>query len=134
MKTNHTEIERHRAPIHYALAACMLAIGLAGCGDDTGSGGDDDDDAGGEETGAGGGATETGSGTGTGTGKHPNATDVTCDVVDDCGYWGCVCEDGAFVESAICDNGYCLDAAAACPSGCADLGHGAWSGEASGGP
>ena len=72
---------------------------------------------------------------GSGSGKPSDATNVTCsDAADDCGYWFCRCEDGAVVNSALCVNGYCMGAASACPRACEYFQHGAWTGEAGGGP
>ena len=69
-----------------------------------------------------------------GTGKPADATSVTCSRADDCGYWYCRCEDGAVVNSALCQNGYCMGAATACPRACEYFNHGMWTGEAGGGP
>lgn len=69
-----------------------------------------------------------------GTGKPSDATQVTCARAEDCGYWYCRCEDGAVVNSALCVNGYCMNAQSACPRACTYFNHGAWTGEAGGGP
>jgi hypothetical protein len=69
-----------------------------------------------------------------GTGKPSGATSVTCTNAEDCGYWYCRCEDGAVVNSALCTNGYCMDAQSACPRACQYFNHGMWTGEAGGGP
>ena len=69
-----------------------------------------------------------------GSGKPSDATSVTCTKAEDCGYWYCRCEDGAVVNSALCTNGYCMGAASACPRACEYFHHGAWTGEAGGGP
>ncbi len=69
-----------------------------------------------------------------GSGVPSDATSVTCSQADDCGYWYCRCEDGAVVNSALCVNGYCMGAASACPRACEYFEHGAWTGEAGGGP
>ena len=69
-----------------------------------------------------------------GSGKPTDATSVTCQQADDCGYWFCRCEDGAVVNSALCVNGFCMGAASACPRACDAFHHGAWTGEAGGGP
>jgi hypothetical protein len=70
----------------------------------------------------------------TGGGRPSGATEETCVAADDCSYWYCRCGDGAIVNSALCVNGYCMDAASACPDACEYFGHGAWTGEAGGGP
>jgi hypothetical protein len=69
-----------------------------------------------------------------GGGQPPGATDVTCQSGSDCDYWFCRCADGAVVNSALCVNSYCMDAASACPDACAYFDHGAWTGSAGGGP
>ncbi|MDQ3367330.1 MAG: hypothetical protein M3680_18050 [Myxococcota bacterium] len=69
-----------------------------------------------------------------GTGKPGDATSVTCSEAKDCDYWYCRCEDGAVVNSALCVNGFCMNAAAACPRACEYFDHGAWTGQAGGGP
>lgn len=70
----------------------------------------------------------------TGGSKPADATDVTCKNSSECAYWYCRCEDGAVVNSAKCDNGYCLNAKGACPDACTTFNHGKWTGEAGGGP
>ena len=69
-----------------------------------------------------------------GSGKPSDATSVTCSQAEDCGYWYCRCEDGAVVNSALCVNGFCMGAQSACPRACEYFDHGAWTGEAGGGP
>jgi hypothetical protein len=69
-----------------------------------------------------------------GSGKPSDATSVTCTNAEDCGYWHCRCEDGFVVNSALCTNGYCMNAQAACPRACQYFNHGGWTGEAGGGP
>ncbi len=70
-----------------------------------------------------------------GTGQRPSgATEIRCEVAEDCGFWYCECQDGAIVNSANCTNGYCLDAPSSCPSACEAFDHGNWSGSATGGP
>lgn len=69
-----------------------------------------------------------------GSGKPSGATTVTCEEAADCGYWFCRCEDGAVVNSALCVNDYCMDAQSACPRACDAFDHGAWTGQAGGGP
>lgn len=67
-------------------------------------------------------------------GKPSGATSVTCSNAADCDYWFCECSDGAVVNSALCVNDYCMDAASACPQACDYFQHGAWTGTAGGGP
>jgi len=69
-----------------------------------------------------------------GTGQPDGATSVTCSTGADCDYWFCRCADGAVVNSALCVNSYCMDAANACPPACEYFDHGAWTGAAGGGP
>jgi hypothetical protein len=69
-----------------------------------------------------------------GSGKPGGATSYTCSQASDCGYWFCRCEDGAVVNSALCVNGFCMNAESACPRACEYFNHGAWTGEAGGGP
>jgi hypothetical protein len=69
-----------------------------------------------------------------GSGKPSDSTTFTCTQAADCGYWYCRCEDGAVVNSALCVNGFCMNAASACPRACEYFNHGAWTGEAGGGP
>lgn len=70
----------------------------------------------------------------TGSGTPSGATSYTCQQAADCGYWYCRCEDGAVVNSALCVNGYCMNAETACPRACEYFDHGKWTGEAGGGP
>ena len=69
-----------------------------------------------------------------GSGTPTGATSYTCEQAEDCGYWYCRCEDGAVVNSALCVNGYCMNAETACPRACEYFDHGKWTGEAGGGP
>ncbi len=71
-----------------------------------------------------------------GTGKPSNATNFTCHVAEDCGYWYCECSDGFVVNSELCMNGYCLNASGACSNACKTplWDHGKWTGIAGGGP
>lgn len=66
--------------------------------------------------------------------QPPGATSVACDAAADCDYWFCRCADGAVVNSALCVNGFCMDAESACPRACAYFDHGEWTGDAGGGP
>lgn len=70
----------------------------------------------------------------TGGGVPSGATSVTCTQGEDCGYWYCQCADGFVVNSALCSNGYCMDAASQCQDACTYFSHGAWTGAAGGGP
>lgn len=63
-----------------------------------------------------------------------DATSVTCHGLNDCDYWFCECADGAVVNSALCQNGYCMGAKSACPDACHYFNHGDWTGHAGGGP
>ena len=69
-----------------------------------------------------------------GSGTPGGATSYACSKAEDCGYWFCRCEDGAVVNSALCVNSFCMNAASACPRACEYFNHGAWTGEAGGGP
>lgn len=66
--------------------------------------------------------------------RPEGATTYTCNSAEDCGYWYCECADGFVVNSALCVNQYCMDAASACPSACTYFQHGDWTGAAGGGP
>lgn len=69
--------------------------------------------------------------------KPAGATNVSCQVADDCGYWFCDCKDSSGrvtpVNSRNCKNGWCMDAATSCPSACSAFGK-TWTGTADGGP
>lgn len=69
--------------------------------------------------------------------KPSGATNVSCEVADDCGYWFCDCKDSSGrvspVNSRSCKNGWCMDAATSCPSACSAFGK-TWTGTADGGP
>lgn len=71
------------------------------------------------------------------TSKPSGATNVACQVADDCGYWFCDCKDASGsvspVNSRSCKNGWCMDAATSCPSACSAFGK-TWTGTADGGP
>jgi hypothetical protein len=67
-------------------------------------------------------------------GKPSGATNYTCEVSEECGYWFCNCEDGGLVNAGFCENGYCMDDYVACPQACSEFGHGAWVSTAGGGP
>ncbi len=77
------------------------------------------------------------SSSGSTTGKPSGATNVACQVADDCGYWFCDCKDASGnvspVNSRSCKNGWCMDAATSCPSACSAFGK-TWTGTADGGP
>jgi hypothetical protein len=73
-------------------------------------------------------------GTGSGSADPSDATSVTCQGLNDCDYWFCECADGAVVNSALCQNGFCMGAKSACPDACHYFGHGDWTGQAGGGP
>jgi hypothetical protein len=107
----------------FAVPFVLLFLGLAACG----GGGDDAPDHPGDQD-------FTPPPTDDGTGMPPGATSFTCDVGEDCDFWFCQCADGAVVNSAFCVNGYCMDAASACPDACAFFDHGNWTGAAGGGP
>jgi hypothetical protein len=61
-------------------------------------------------------------------------TQTTCSSSDPCDYWFCRCDDGAVVNAAYCNNGYCSTADAICPTACTSFQHGGWTGVAGGGP
>lgn len=69
-----------------------------------------------------------------GSGMPSGATQYRCTAAADCSYWFCRCDDGAVVNSALCENGYCMDAASSCPAACQYFQHGGWTGDAGGGP
>jgi len=106
------------------LVVCCAACGGGGDGDD---GGDDGPDGPGDET-------FTPEPEQNGGGEPGGSTGYACSLAEDCDYWFCRCDDGAVVNSALCVNGYCMDAASACPSACEYFDHGGWSGSAGGGP
>jgi hypothetical protein len=103
----------------------FLLLVAAACG---GGGGGDDIGPGDEDF------TPPAESEGDGTSKPADATDTTCASSGDCAYWFCACADGAVVNSANCTNGWCMGAATACPDACASFEHGAWTGDAGGGP
>jgi hypothetical protein len=69
--------------------------------------------------------------------KPSGATNVACTTTDDCGNWFCDCEDAngrvSPVNARTCNNGWCMDAATACPSACKAFNK-TWTGTAGGGP
>lgn len=90
-----------------------------------------------DENGTAPGSTSSSSSSSGSTSKPSGATNVACEVADDCGYWFCDCKDtsGSIspVNSRSCKNGWCMDAASSCPSACSAFGK-TWTGTAEGGP
>jgi hypothetical protein len=108
--------------VHALLPCSLLLVVLAACSgssDGTGPAADGGSSAKGSQT-APGGASSAPSG-------------KACSAADDCAYWFCECKDGAIVNSRSCTGGSCQAPAEHCPSACATFGHGAWTGQASGG-
>lgn len=84
--------------------------------------------------GSSGGGSSSGSTSSSGGGKPNGATDVTCKVAEDCGYWFCDCESNPPmppppppVNARDCNNGWCMDAPSVCPDACAAFGY-KWTG------
>ncbi|HEY4057423.1 MAG TPA: hypothetical protein VGM39_12485 [Kofleriaceae bacterium] len=102
----------------------ILVLGLAACGGDDG----------GSAPGAGSQTYTPPAGGGGSSAPVSDRTSQTCSGLDDCDYWFCECADGGVVNSALCQNGYCMGAMSACPSACDYFHHGAWTGHAGGGP
>lgn len=113
---------------------CACGGGTTGTGSDTKKGNDTGNESGSGSSSSGNGSSSSGNGSSnsggrsSSSGKDTSAEGSSCGGASDCAYDHCRCNDGAIVNSRLCQQGTCRGPSAHCADACNQFGHGGWSG------